>query len=230
MRPSDPVEELREELQRESAASDAKLRQFIREDLTEERLHEDWDCLRGTNRVAAPSERTRNAWHELLSAWTSAREEILRSLGRYTLRVAVPVAALVVVGLVMLNNVTPSGFVVPADPGDRAVTPGQANLPDHVRVDFKRGEIEFFGDGDKLAGTLTALTDESTRDIVAFHASVKGKDSTGVGGSFEGRVLFTRSASGKAPQKKADITKILVTGELRVTGAGAFQINRTYLP
>ena len=156
----------------------------------------------------------------LLPAW----------LRGFRLKVLVPVVALVVVCLVTLTNVTPAGFVVSADPGDRAFTPGQANLPDQVRVDFKRGEIEFFGDGDKLAGTLTALNDETTRDIAAFHASVKGKDSTGVAGSFEGRVLFTRSESGKAPTKKSDITKILVTGELRVTGAGAFQINRTYLP
>ncbi len=227
---SEPIEELRERLQRESAESDAKLRQFIREGLTEERLREDWDHLRGASRLKAQPERKHNAWQELLSAIWTVREKLLERLRRFSLRVALPVVALVVVSLLLVTTMSPSGFVAPADPGDRAFTPGQPALPDHVRVDFKKGRIEFFGDGDSLAGTMTASPADSTPEIATFQVAVKGKDSTGLAGEFAGKVFFTRSVPGKIPANKGDIKKIAAEGELRVTGAGPYQVKRSYLP
>jgi len=143
---------------------------------------------------------------------------------------SLPAVALVVVSLLLVTTMSPSGFVAPADPGDRAFTPGQPALPDHVRVDFKKGRIEFFGDGDSLAGTMTASPADSTLEIAAFQVAVKGKDSTGLAGEFAGKVFFTRSVSGKIPANKGDIKRIAAEGELRVTGAGPYQVKRSYLP
>ena len=141
-----------------------------------------------------------------------------------------PAVALLVVSLVLVTTRSPSGFVAPADPGDRAFTPGQPALPDHVRVDFKKGTIEFFGDGDSLVGTMAASPADSTPEVATFQVAVKGKDSTGLAGEFTGKVFFTRSVSGKTPANKGDIKKIVAEGELRVTGAGPYQVKRSYLP
>jgi hypothetical protein len=72
----DPLEQLREQLQRESAGSDAKLLQYVREGLTEERLRDDWDQLRGAHRketAAAAAPVRSEAWRELLAGLRMAR-------------------------------------------------------------------------------------------------------------------------------------------------------------
>lgn len=164
------------------------------------------------------------------------RQRDKRTAGGFDLRrwlrpkISLLVAALVVISLVLVTTLQPSGFVAPADPGERGFTPGQPALPDQVRVDFKKGRIEFFGGGDLLSGTMTSSAADSTPAIAAFQVEVKGKDATGLAGQFSGKVLFTRSEPGRTPAQRSDVKKIMAAGELRVTGAGAYQVKRTYLP
>lgn len=164
------------------------------------------------------------------------RQRNKRSAGGFNLRrwlrpkLSLPVAALVVISLVLVTTLQPSGFVAPADPGERGFTPGQPALPDQVRVGFKKGRIEFFGGGDLLSGTMTNSAADSIPAIAAFQVEVKGKDVTGLAGEFSGKVLFTRSEPGRTPAQRSDVKKIMAAGELRVTGAGTYQVKRTYLP
>ena len=226
----DPLEELRDRLQQESAESDAKLRQVINEEVTDERLRQDWDRLRGTHRSQTDdmiANSRLSLWRELLVALWTTRDEMLQWLRPFSLKVVLPVAALAALVIFVL---LPSGFVSPADPGERGFTPGQPALPDQVRVDFKKGRIEFFGGGDLLSGTMTSSAADSTPAIAAFQVEVKGKDATGLAGEFSGKILFTRSEPGRTPAQRSDVKKIMAAGELRVTGAGAYQVKRTYLP
>jgi hypothetical protein len=148
-----------------------------------------------------------------------------------SLKIALPVTAILVVGLLVWSSLNPAGSVMTVDPGERASNAaGEPVLPRQLRVNFQKHTIEFFGDGDKLTGGITELTGESTAEIAAFRVSAKGKDSTGLEGTFEGRALATRAVASGPVRDKSDLKKIVVQGNLSITGAGNFPVKSTYLP
>jgi hypothetical protein len=148
-----------------------------------------------------------------------------------SLKMALPATAILLVGLLVWSSLNPAGSVMTVDAGERAGNPaGEPVLPRQLRVNFQKQTIEFFGDGDKLTGGLTELAAESTAEIAAFRVSAKGKDSTGLEATFEGRALATRAVASGLVRDKSDLKKLTVQGDLRITGAGSFPVKSTYLP
>ena len=79
---------------------------------------------------------------------------ILEALHGLRARWMLPVAALIVVGLVVWSVGMPSGIVLRVDPGDRGgSTPGKPVLPAEIRVNLDKHRIEFRGD-DQFRGVV----------------------------------------------------------------------------
>jgi hypothetical protein len=146
------------------------------------------------------------------------------------LRFALPVTAVLVVGIVILSSL-PSWDDFAVAPGDRGgSTQGKPVLPVLLRVNLEKLRIEFRGDGDRLAGTLTESNALSTVAVAVYQVSAQGKDSTGLEAKFEGVARFTRTVPGSPIKRKADVTTVVVEGDLNFGAAGRFPVQRTYLP
>lgn len=218
----DPVEEkLLAELERERKARNAEAEKLARANPASK--EEFMAYLRRTHGSVAPAEKPAPT-PGLAGDWVQRLRAML-------LRFALPATALLVVGLIVWSSLTPAGIVFPADPSERGIGDGgKPVLPDHIRVDFDKQRIEFFGGGDKLTGSMTEVGAESSPDVQAYQVTVKGKDAKGLEGAFDGRALFTRAKSGAPIRQKIDVKKIEVRGDLRISGLGSFPVKRTYLP
>lgn len=199
----EPFEELRARLNRESAESDAKLLQFIREGTTEDQLREDWDQLRGVGspRVSAQSGQL-YWWREFLAALWAAHIPQKLATG-------VSIGAVLLVGWLILR---PGGIPLRSD---RTWQVAGLRLPNEMRIKVGGGLL-LSGDKLRLEAVLGEGKRGATDDVQAYQIHFEAQTSSGETVRFNGTLLVTNTPGTTSIRSKRDILGAVLAGEWQV--------------
>ncbi len=211
-------DELRARLRRESAESDEALRQFVREGLTEERLREDWDRLRGADRLRGGNEGSRiNLWRELMAALWMAH---------------IPQRAAMVasVAVVLL-----AGWLIVLPGTIRLHTPGEWQvagviLPKDMRINPRSGRVELPGPVIQLAANLGSGRRGSVEELSVYDVRFEWQAGNGEKIVFSGTMVVTNAPGFGTNLSKRNVRGALLTGDLTVGDQPAKPFSQPFIP
>jgi hypothetical protein len=213
---ADPLDELRERLNRESAESDAKLHQFVREGITEEQLRADWRQLRGQGSRTGDQRNRLDLWREFLAAMWAAHIPQRLAAG-------VCAVAVLLTGWWLLM---PRG--IPLRTTETWEVAG-VRLPGELQL--KGGSrLLLAGDTLRLQATLGEGKRGATDEVQAYQIHFEGRTSGGEKIQFNGTLVITNAPGATGIGDKRDILGAVLAGNWEVDGKRVYRLSPTFAP
>jgi hypothetical protein len=213
---ADPFDELRERLNRESAESDAKLHQFVREGITEEQLREDWRQLRGQGSRSGDPRSRLDLWREFLAAMWAAHIPQRLTAG-------VCAVAVLLMGWWLL---IPSGIPLRTT---KIWEVGGVRLPGELQL--KGGSrLLLAGDTMRLQATLGEGKRGATDAVQAYQVHFEGRTRGGEKIQFNGTLVITNAPGATGIGNKRDILGAVLAGEWQVGNQVTNLVSPAFVP
>lgn len=198
---------------------DGQLGELIRGRLTDERLAEDWDRLRGVAGGAAATRRSSG------KTWAALNHVLWLARLPQKLAGAVSVAAV----LVLAGWFTFRGGAVRMHTPDLGLM-GAALLPANLRVDFRDGKAVLSEPAVQLLASLGSSRGGSTTDSRVFEVRFEGQTKTGEPMVFSGVMVVTNAPGVSTPRRASDVLGVMLAGELILGDQPPRTVRQPFLP